>query len=373
MSNWLITYMDGTAISRYLQNTVDYPGTPIVEIERLADGQEVAMWYDLTFENVIPGVSADCVVEAATANVSQHGRTVSVTLDGAWNSDVVRGYRIKFSNAGGFLSTWKARLWAGPWRGAAYAGNPTGETYSEVDGPDDPGLLTGQGAGAPAYIGQFRCRNTSGKRAIGGRVRLIPVAIDKPVTGNPISYQRNTDVHIVEKSSGAGEQLQAYVLTIANRDEGPPVTVDLLVDGALYPSGVQDTTSSAAPTSSAALEVNVKYRITSGALKGWEFKIATSAANGDRADLFVWGVKYHEITPSSGGLPVSRTEADGGDLWGTDDYSATQEGEPVGQVENNGEIVVYTKSTLPDGAAYAQSPVPQCFTIEAGFALPSGV
>jgi hypothetical protein len=382
--NFLVEYWDGTDLLRIgLEADDEATGIPVVALEFVDDGRLVPGYFDLTFAAVDPGVDAEVTIAAPSDNYAIHGKTATVPLTGtggAWVYDLIPGVRIKFSDAGGFLSSWWVRLYCGAYYGNHYAGNPTGQTLSEEDGPwvpDDPSgnlgeLLTGQGAGAQVHYARWRVTNVSGKRAFEVFAKQVPTAIYKVVDGVGLSYVFNTDDLIATPTeSGNGFGPIPVEITFDNKTGS---AIGVRFDGAYIASGVVNVDAAGAAISSAALLFDTLYRADVGDFAGLTFKVSADTEETDEGLLYVMPVRWEEMTPLVSGAPTARPNdgVEDGTTWGHSPVGLTQPGEPTREIANTGTAFIATRTIIPGGAPYAANPHPQGFIITGGLSLPAG-
>src|SRR5690349_13553248 len=90
-------------------------GTPVVSADANQSGEAIAGVYELSFEDVVPGVSATVKV-AADSPTNPYNDSVgqTVALDAATEHTlVIGGVSLVFSASGSFLGTWTAEVRVG--------------------------------------------------------------------------------------------------------------------------------------------------------------------------------------------------------------------------------------------------------------------
>jgi hypothetical protein len=84
-------------------------------------------------------------------------------------------------------------------------------------------------------------------------------------------------------------------------------------------------------------------------LAGLEFNIDPLCADGDEANILIFGARHIQIAPETGGVPGA---------WATTPVVLTQAGQAAGVIQPAGEAFYYTRIVVPSGASAEKNPHP---------------
>jgi hypothetical protein len=206
---------DGAAWVDANNRLVNIVGTPIASVALNSDGQQLSDEYTLTFDTVVAGVSANATIVSLSPN-NPYRATKAVLLDGATvHKNVIPGYDIVFSNAGGFLATWSSTIKAGQFGGTFDA--------------------SGIGAGVPSAGVRQRAYNAGTGADSGCLAGLRTMIKEYKKVGSVFSKTENFAFNAVEKTAGGGSsRVMPYVLTITNTAGTGGDTANIMVFPSRY-------------------------------------------------------------------------------------------------------------------------------------------
>lgn len=284
-------------------------GTPIISVTKAPSNRQRSGIYTLTFNTVVPGVSAICMI--ATADPHDPSRNVggeSVLLDGTTQQvSIVEGLSIVLSAAGAFNSTWSAVIYYGVF-------------FDTTDSTENSILRFGTiVAGADSAEKRIAVRNDGSDLAASCQAIAVNAITQEDVSGNPIKSVGYTETSAVTNFN------PGYLVTFSNRLAGTPVHIDVRVDAATYDlirldTGVVFPGGAAVPADGL-----TQLQWTSGPLTGIIIVLNTSVANTDQTRFRVSDASNQiKIAPDlagaagtyqSGTVPLQLTE-DGGAIPG---------------------------------------------------------
>jgi hypothetical protein len=325
---------DGAAWVDANNRLVNIVGTPIASVALNSDGQQLSDEYTLTFDTVVAGVSANATIVSLSPN-NPYRATKAVLLDGATvHKNVIPGYDIVFSNAGGFLATWSSTIKAGQFGGTFDA--------------------SGIGAGVPSAGVRQRAYNAGTGADSGCLAGLRTMIKEYKKVGSVFSKTENFAPNAVEKTAGGGSsRVMPYVLTITNTaGAGAGKTCDLSVDGVVFAAATILDINGGANVSGVGLKAiaGQKYRVRAGHnLADFEFAIDPACANGDTANIMVFPSRYRRVGPDAGGVQGAM---------GAADIVLTQAGQAAGTILAGGFAFYWADFLVPAGANPESNPYP---------------
>lgn len=291
-------------------------------------GELIAGVYDLTFANVVPGVSADVTVVASSANNPYNRTTVGVALDGSTvYSDLVGGADLVFSGSGSFSNTWASQIRCGLDFGVFNAFPPD--------------------AGTPSDSRQIQIENDGAANAEGCVARLLTMAkrFRKNVSEVVFALVKPFAENATEKLDG--DKVIPYEASVENvSGSGSGKTMDLKFDGATVTVKNLTTQATAASTG---LNVVDRYRVTTGDLQDLVFKLSQDASEDDVENVLIFEPRFTEIAEDVGGGPGT---------FGTSDVTLTESGQSSGVITAGGFGYVHVRVTVPDGGNSSSNPYP---------------
>lgn len=310
-------------------------GTPLVSVAANGSGEALADNYVLTFSAVVPGVSANVAVATTSPNNPHKTASKAVVLDGATvHKNIVPGYDIIFSNAGGFTNAWTVTLLVGQYLGTVDA--------------------SGGGAGVPTAAARQRAYNAGTGAVSNALAGLRNIVKPFKKVGSVFISVKGFAPGSTEKTAGGGSsRVMPYVLTISGvAGAGAGKTCNLSVDGVLFGAGtLQDLVNPAAVSGTGLKAVAGQgYRVLSGNLTGLEFYIDPACANGDTINILIFLPRYRRIAPE--------TAPNTPGVYGSADIVLTETGQAAGVITAGGFAYYWGDILVPAGASPESNPYP---------------
>lgn len=307
-------------------------GTPLVSATANDDGSAIAGVYTLTFDNVVPGVSADVSVAVTSPNnpwstlaaqSPKFGTTYTVDLDGSTEYDnIVPGVTLVFSDDVGFLDTWAAQVRVG-----RYAGQ------FQAFGVTSPG--TGR---------RHRVENTGDGPGTSCVAQIATQAVLWPKNGTVFEFISPFADDAVEKQ--VDDKVSPYAVTVENKaGSGASITADIKFDGALVNVADEDGNV----TTSEDLTVVNTYTVDDGDLEGLSFRLSQLILDSATANILIFENLHTQIAPDISGAAGT---------YGTDDVDLTEDGEAVGTITAGGFAYYWEREWPQQGSNSISNPRP---------------
>jgi hypothetical protein len=308
-------------------------GTPLESYEDSADGRGIVDEYNLTFDTVVAGATANVTVETASPNNPYSGATFAIALDAATEyKDIIPGVTLIFSDAGGFLNTWEVTVFLGNYLGGFAA--------------------SGSGAGVASAGVKHRVENTGAGSVSGSKATLKTLARWTKKVGRVFDTVRPQANDAVEKVTGGGSnRIEPYVFTIsavAGVDEDKTCSVS--VDGVLFPAdSLKDLATGDLQSGALVKAVSPAnfYEVMSGDLEGLVFAIDAGVANGNTANVLIFENRYLQIAEDVAGIAGA---------YGVADVDLTESGEATGVITAGGLAFYWLRVLVPEGSSAESNP-----------------
>jgi len=294
-------------------------------------GEAIADEYVLTFSDVdtVGNTAKVYVMPQSPNNPYRNVAGIDIIIDGSTiHSEVVPGIDLVFSASGSFSDTWSDKILIGVYQGTF---NAFGDT-----------------AGLPGIAVRHQVLNEDSGAAADCLATLKVMSIQVRTNGIIFADIKPFADSATEKVLGGGsERVMPYHVTVANvTGVGASKVMDLSVDGSHV--DVQNL-STGATTTSTGLNVVDRYKIASGDLISFEFKLSQSAEDSSTANVMIFQKRYQQIAPDVDGVAGA---------WGTSDVQLTQSGESAGVIQPTAVAYYWTRPLVPDGADGSSNPYP---------------
>jgi len=266
----------------------DTVGTAIISVAKAGDNLQRSGIWTLTFNTVVPGVSATCVVTATDPHdPSNNPSGTSVVLDGSTvHYDVIEGLALVFSSSGSFNSSWTSVVYYG-----VFYDSSDSSTNSILRN----GIIVAGNSSTPERIS---VRNDGSDLSASTTVQVVNGVRFVATSGDPFVLIDHTDVNPTANFS------PGYAITFANKVSGSPDTIDILIDGGTYDVERIDTGASYPGGAGVPMDGTTVLEWTSGSLSGVRFVLATSTANTDTATIYVSDMaRLIQVAPDLSGSP----------------------------------------------------------------------
>lgn len=315
--------------ARFTNNT----GTPILSAAPAGDGRAIGDSYALSFASVVAGTSANVTVLSSSPN-NPYRATKAVVLDGVTiHKDVIPGVNLVFSASGSFGGTWAATVKVGEFLG----------TFDAFSG----------GAGVPSDGVRHRVTNDGTGAVSSSLARILPIAKWVKKTGRVFGIVRNFAEGATEKTAGGGSnRITPYVITVGTvAGAGSTKTCTLSIDGGAFAANSIRDLNTGVSQNGALIKcvAGYYYRVILGNLTGLEFYVDPAAANGDAANVLIFGARFIQIAPD-----VASVEGD----YDVTDVQLTQDGEAAGVIQPGGYAYYWRRVLVPAGGNSESNPYP---------------
>lgn len=273
------------SLEESIRNTI---GTPLVSVAKAGNNLQRAGLWTLTFQTVVPAVSATCIVSSADPHDPSRNLTgVTVSLNGTTvHTNIVQGLGLVFSNGGGFNSTWEAKVYYGVF-------------YDTSDSTENSILRVGTVvAGADSTPRRLAVRNDGSDLSAASEVTVVNAITVTAGSGTPVKTLAYTEQNAIANFT------PGYAITFANRVAGPPVLIDVRIDGSTYDMMRMDTGVIYPGGAGVVADGNTVLQWVSGPLTGIQVILNTSVANTDTINFKVSDASSKvQTAPDMGGAP----------------------------------------------------------------------